>query len=78
MNQKKNTNGRKKKRINSLNLQDTKQDLAHPQEKNLILKNTSIEVNKSGQKFMKDQQKEISRNITRIISNLLKVIRNIN
>jgi len=53
LNQKKNTNGRKKRKRNDLNSQDIKLDLVHSQKKNQILKNILTEANKSGQKDTK-------------------------
>ncbi len=54
LNQEKNINDKKKKkRINNLNLRDTKPDPAHLQKKNLISKNILIKQNKSGSRAMK-------------------------
>ena len=71
-------NRKKKKRMNNLSLQDTKPDLAHLQKKNLILKNILIEINRNGNKFMKVKQKGTYGDITHIIPNPLRVIKNTN
>src|SRR6266498_5127776 len=74
----KNTNSEKKKRMNNWNLQNIKQDLAHPQKKSLTLKNILIEIKRLGNRAIKGQQKKIPEDIIHIIPHLLKVIRSIN
>ncbi len=78
LNLKKNTNNGKKKKENNLNLQDTKQNLAQLQKRNLILKNILVGSNKSRNRTMRGQQKETYGDITYIILNLLKATKSMN